>query len=388
MIERQKQRAGVLGGAVIAGALASGVASAQEGWYETFLPPRAATFAGANDAVTIFVFVTMILFFFLVVGLMAYFAVRYRRRPGVAQQRSRHHNLPLELTWSGIPLLICFVIFGWGLKVYVDMHTAPAQAELITVKAKKWSWTWEYSNGGVPTETVALADKASPVFMVPLGRPVKLIMQSDDVIHSLFIPAFRKKLDVFPNRYTTYWFNASREGDYPLFCAEYCGDDHSQMMALIKVRPDAEYRAWVAELANTDKFGLLELGQRLYVARGCNSCHSTDGKAGTGPTWKGAYGHTVEFTDGSSLEADMNYLRESILNPGGKVVKGFPNQMPTFQGQLKDRELHALVVYIMSLSEKGAEEIKSLIEADDAQRAGGSGPAAGVGAGVEPLAVR
>lgn len=378
------QRAGVLAGAVIAGA-----AHAQSESHLGILPPQASSFAGANDAVTMFVFWTAAFFFVLLMGLMAYFAVRYRRRPGVAQERSRHHNLALELTWSGIPLILCGVMFAWGFKVYVDMHVAPAQAELITVKAKKWSWSWEYSNGGIPTETEVRADKAAPVFMVPMGRPVKLIMQSDDVIHSLFIPAFRKKLDVFPNRYTTYWFNATREGDYPLFCAEYCGDDHSQMMAVIKVRPDAEYRAWLAELANTDRFGLLELGQRLYVARGCNSCHSTDGKPGTGPTWKDAYMHRVEFADGSSAEADMNYMRESILNPGAKVVKGFPNQMPTFQGQLKDRELQALIVYIMSLSEKGAEEIKSLIEADDAQRAaGGSGPAASAGDEGASLAAR
>ncbi|MGD9692347.1 MAG: cytochrome c oxidase subunit II [Phycisphaerales bacterium] len=369
MLERLMQRAGLVAGAAIAGATASGSASAQDGLYRTILPPRAATFAGENDAVTLFVFGTMTFFFVLVVGLMFYFAVRYRRRPGVAQQRSRHHNLALELTWSGIPLLLCVVMFWWGFKVYMDMHVAPSQAEMITVKAKKWSWTWEYPNGGIPTETVSLANKASPVYMVPMGRPVKLIMQSDDVIHSLFIPAFRKKLDVFPNRYTTYWFNATREGDYPLFCAEYCGDEHSQMMAMIKVRPDAEYREWLAELANTDKYGLLELGQRLFVSRGCSSCHSVDGKAGTGPTWKDAYGHHVEFTDGSSATADMNYLRESILNPGAKVVKGFANQMPTFQGQLKDRELTALIVYIMSLSDKGAEEIKSIIDADDAERA-------------------
>ncbi|MDI9637745.1 cytochrome c oxidase subunit II [Geitlerinema splendidum] len=386
------QRSGVVAGATAALA-ASGAATAQEGLYRAILPPRAATFAGANDAVTLFVLGTMLFFFVLVVGLTGYFAVRYRRRPGVPQQRSRHHNLTLELAWSGIPLLLCVVMFWWGFKVYMDMHVAPAQAELITVKAKKWSWTWEYPNGGIPTETVKLADKASPVFMVPMGRPVKLIMQSDDVIHSLFIPAFRKKLDVFPNRYTTFWFHATREGDYPLFCAEYCGDDHSQMMALVKVRPDAEYRAWLAELANTDKYGLLELGQRLYVARGCNSCHSLDGTAGTGPTWKDVYGTTRQFTDGSSTTADMNYMRESILNPGAKVVQGFSNQMPTFQGQLKDRELQALIVYMMSLSEKGSEEVKSLIEADDAERAKRAaekeaGPSASAGAGESGLASR
>lgn len=390
----------VLGRWWSAAGLFAGVLPSAAGWgaeqgpiSKAVFGDAAATYSVENDHVLLFVFWVAVFFFVLLMALTGYWAVRYRRRPGVAQQRSPSHNLFLELLWSGVPLILCVVMFWWGFKIYMHMHVVPAKAEVINVTAKKWAWTWEYGNGGSALETVKLADKDSPVYVVPQGRPIKLLMHSQDVIHSLYIPAFRKKIDVMPNRYTTYWFEATKPGTYYLYCAEYCGDQHSQMMAQVQVKPEAEYQAWLAELVNTDRFSLLELGKKLHITKGCVACHSLDGTVGTGPSWQGIYMKTHEFTDGTSATADENYLRESILVPGAKVVKGYANQMPTYQGQLKDREMAALITFIKSLSEKGKDEVQREVQQDDAEReermknkgkpnAGLTPPAAGVSAAM------
>ena len=370
MVKRMRaQTTGGRIGACAAGLLSAPAAMAEQGPVSRLLFGKAAaSYASDNDNVMLFVIWIAVFFFLLLMGLMVYWAVKYRRRPGVPQQRSPSHSTALELLWSGVPLILCVVMFWWGFKIYMHMHVTPAKAEVINVTAKKWAWSWEYGNGGSVMEMVMMADKASPVYVVPVGRPIKLLMHSQDVIHSLYIPAFRKKIDVMPNRYTTYWFNATEPGDYQLFCAEYCGDQHSQMMAMVKVRPEAEYQAWLAELVNTDRFSLLDFGKKLHITKGCNACHSVDGTVGTGPSWQGIYMKTHEFTDGTSATADENYLRESILVPGAKIVKGFANQMPTYQGQLKDRELTALITYIKSLSDKGKDEVERAIQQDDTDR--------------------
>ncbi len=358
---------------------------AQEALRGAVLPPAADTLVDENDAVMAFVFWVSTIVFIPMMAVMVYWMFKYRRRPGVPQQRSAHHNLALELTWSIIPLILYGVMFYWGFKVYVKMHVTPGGSELITVTAKKWNWTWQYDNGGGSLETTVLADKESPVYVVPQGRPVKLLMHSEDVIHSLYIPAFRKKIDVMPNRYTTYWFDATKPGDYHLYCAEYCGDQHSQMMALVKVRPDAEYQEWKAKLNATEGIPIAELGAKLYITKGCVACHSTNGTAGTGPSWKDIWGK-AEKTDKGDVIVDENYVRESILNPGAKITQGFSNQMPTFQGQLKDRELTALVVYIMTLSEAGKAEAEQKIKQDDEERKSREGQTPAAPAAAAPAA--
>jgi len=351
-------------------ALVSG-ASAQHPFNDLMFPEQAATFAGPNDAVMWFVFWVSAFFFVLLMGLMVYFSVKYRRRPGVPQQRSVSHNTPLELLWSGIPLILVGVMFVWGLFIYTDMMVAPGRAETVSVTARKWSWTWDYDNGGQSLETTkdfkVIAE--APVFAVPVGRPMKLLMHSEDVIHSLFIPVFRKKIDVHPNRYTTYWFQADTPGDYELYCAEYCGDQHSQMMARVRALPEAEYQEWKAKLLDTSKVPLLELGRKLYITKGCNACHSLDGAPGTGPSWQGVYMKPHAMTDGTTLTADENYLRESILVPGSHIVAGFSNQMPVYMGKLTDRELLALITLIKSLSESGQSEVEAIMKQDEADRA-------------------
>lgn len=347
----------------------SGAASADTLMRRLFFPQRAAEYSRPQDAVMFFVFWTTAFFFVLLMGLMVLFVFKYRRVPGKAQQPSASHNTPLELTWSGVPLVLLGIMFFWGARLFVEMRTPPIDAMTINVTAQKWSWSWEYDGGVTSLETVSLADKTSPVFAVPVGRPVRLVMHSTDVIHSLYIPAFRDKVDVFPNRYTTYWFVATEPGDYELFCAEYCGDEHSQMMALIKVKSAADYDAWLTEQADTSGIPLVELGAKLYFTGGCNACHTTDGSAKSGPTWQGIWGQTHTMTSGERVLVDENYIRESILTPGVRIVAGFPNQMPTFQGRFSERELRAIIAYIASLSEDGKSDAERMMEEDEAQKA-------------------
>ncbi len=332
-----------------------------------FFPSQSSSHAREIDAVMFFIFWVSVFFFVLLMGLSIYFAVKYRRRPGVPQQRSTSHNTPLELTWSIIPTLLMAVMFVWGFKLYMEMHAVPAGSETINVTAQKWAWSFEYDDGSASRQlTDPILGIQYPVYAVPVGRPVRLLMQSQDVIHSLYIPAFRHKIDVFPNRYTTYMFTAEEIGRYQLFCAEYCGDQHSQMMAEIRVMSDSDYRAWRAEQSNTDDIPLPELGETLRLTKGCVQCHTVDGSPLTGPSWKDIFGATHQFADGSSATVDENYLRESILYPGNKIVAGYPNQMPSYAGQLKEREIRAIIAYIASLSTQGQEALDQMMEADEA----------------------
>lgn len=339
-----------------------------------FFPSRSSILAGEIDAIMFFIFWVSVFFFVLLMGLMVYFSVKYRRRAGVPQERSISHNTPLELTWSIIPTLLMAVMFVWGFKLYLEMQVVPAGAETINVTAKKWVWDFEYDDGSSSRETTdPIVGVQYPRIAVPVGRPVRLLMQSQDVIHSLYIPAFRKKMDVFPNRYTVFTFTAEQAGTYQLFCTEYCGDQHSQMMAEVVAMPEGEYRAWRAEQANTDDIPLPVLGETLRLTKGCAQCHTSDGTAGTGPTWKDIFGATHQFTDGTSATVDENYLRESILYPGNKIVAGYANQMPSYAGQLKEREIRALIAYIAQLSAGGEGALEQMIDEDEAQGMGGGG---------------
>jgi len=186
--------------------------------------------------------------------------------------------------------------------------------------------------------------------VVPVGKPVKLIMTSEDVIHSLFIPAFRIKQDLIPNTYTYTWFQATKTGNYPIYCAEYCGTGHSSMLAEVRILKEDEYSSWLAsrELI-TKKEPPIKIGERLVKEKGCLACHTTDGTRLVGPSFKGIYGEEVELQDGSKIVVDDNYIRESILEPLAKLVKGYPSVMPTFKGVLKDEEIDAIIAYIRSL---------------------------------------
>ncbi len=301
------------------------------------LPAQGTTHAKDVDDLYMFVFWLSVVFFLIITGLVVAFVVKYRRRGPNDRTGNLTHHLGMELTWSIVPLLLCMVIFFWGFKDYMTANVPPGDAMEINVVAEKWLWTFEYPDGM----------RSIGSLHVPVGKPVRLIMQSKDVLHSFFIPGFRIKMDVLPNRYTEQWFQADEPGVYDVQCAEYCGRGHSQMNAKIYVDTPEKYEDF---LENGDeemrKMPLAELGKLIYETRGCITCHSLDGSRGQGPSWKGIFGADHKMTDGRSFKVDENYLRESILEPQAMIVQGYEGIMPTYQGLLRDREILAIIEFI------------------------------------------
>jgi cytochrome c oxidase subunit 2 len=304
-----------------------------------WLPPAESTTADAVDSVFQLILAVSTFFFALIVVLMLVFVVVYRRRPGVAPGESPSHSTPLEILWSVIPVGIVIVIFYMGFVGYMDMRTPPANAYEVRVTAQKWNWLFTYPNGHV-----------SEKLHVPVDRPIRLTMTSEDVIHSFFVPAFRIKMDCVPGRYTKTWFHARNAGEFDLYCAEYCGTGHSDMLSKIVVHPAGTFDQWLEEEANLlARMSPAEAGEVLYRRQGCSGCHSTDGSAKTGPTFKGIYGQTHSFSNAAPAAVDDNYIRESILEPMAKIRQGYQGVMPTYKGRLKDEEITALIEYIKTL---------------------------------------
>ncbi len=273
-----------------------------------------------------------------------YSMVRYRRRGKDELPRQVHGSLRLELTWTILPLFIFLGIFSWGATLYVDMRRPPSDATEAYVVAKQWMWKTQYADGR--REINALH--------VPVGQPVKLRMISQDVIHSFFVPAFRVKQDVLPNRYTTLWFKATKPGKYHLFCAEYCGLKHSGMVGWVYALNPQDYQHWLSEGAAEGS--LANIGGKLYHQFQCGNCHHFNG-GGPGPNLRGLFGRAVPLSNGATIVADEAYLRESILNPRAKIVYGFSDIMPTFDGQLTEEQVIALMAYIKAISpEPGTEQ--------------------------------
>jgi len=311
-----------------------------------WMPPQVSTVAQGVDWLFHFILAISVFFFLLIVAVMVVFIIRYRRRGGRAAEPSPSHNMALEVTWTVIPLLLVVAIFGFGFKGYLDMSTPPANAYEILVDAQKWNWSFTYPNGYVDAD-----------LHVPVDRPVRLVLSSQDVIHSLYIPSFRIKMDVVPGRYSKAWFEATQPGEYDLFCAEYCGTSHSDMIANVIVHPVGEFETWLEKASNfLETMTPVEAGRKLYQVRGCQQCHSVDGSAKTGPSFLGIFGHEQALADGSSVIADENYIRESILEPQAKVVAGFDPVMPTYQGRLSDPEISAIIEYLKSLDTTTSEE--------------------------------
>jgi len=308
-----------------------------------WMPPAVSTMARHVDWLFNFILAISVFFFLLIVVVMTLFVIRYRRRAGAAAEASPSHHTGLELTWTIIPVLLVAVIFFFGFKGYLDMSTAPVNAYEILVDGQKWNWSFTYPNGYVDSN-----------LHVPVDRPVRLVMTSADVIHSLFVPAFRIKQDVVPGRYSKAWFEATEPGEYELFCAEYCGTSHSGMVALVVVHPPGEFEAWLEKASNfLETMTPVDAGRKLFQVRGCLQCHSVDGTAKVGPTLLGVFGHAQPLADGSSVTVDENYIRESILEPMAKVAAGYEPVMPTYQGRLKDAEIMAIIEYLKSLAGNG-----------------------------------
>jgi len=305
-----------------------------------FLPPGQSTISGEVDSLFYFILYMSIFFFVLVVALSIYFAIRYRRKGELTKTSGATHNVKLEIAWTVIPLILVMIVFAWGFNAYMRLNIVPKDALEIKVTGQKWFWSFDYPEGASSVNEL----------VVPVDRPVKLLLSSKDVIHSFYVPDFRIKMDVLPNRYTITWFQAKNVGTYNLFCAEYCGRGHSEMIGTVKVVNEREFADWIeAGSGSGEGVSPLELGAQLYKSKACYTCHTTDGGPKVGPSFKGIFGHETELESGGKVKVDENYIRESILEPRAKVVKGFQPVMPTYQGLLKDKQIDALIAYIKSL---------------------------------------
>ncbi len=305
----------------------------------SFMPPKATNVAGQVDNLYSFLLWASFISCAILIGGMIYFALKYKRKTANDKTAYISHNTFLEFLWSFIPLVIFLGVFGWGWYIYNQMRSMPTDALEVHVFGRQWAWEFVYKSGKT----------AGNEFYVPVNTPVKLIMTSKDVIHSFFIPSMRIKQDAVPGRYSTLTFNSDKLGDFQVFCTEYCGTLHSGMLAKMHVVSKEDYEKWIAE--SDEGLTLAQKGQKLYGEKGCVACHSTDGSPKVGPTWKGIYAlKDHEMEGGSKVAVDENYLRESILQPNAKVVKGFPQGvMPTFQGQLNEDQVNAIIEFIKSL---------------------------------------
>ena len=301
-------------------------------------PERASALAWQVDGLYFLLIAVSAFFTLLIFVLIFVFAVKYRRsvHPHPVQIEG---SLPLELTWTLIPLGICMIFFAWGSLIYFQEARPPKGAMEVYVVGKQWMWKFEHESG----------QREINQLHVPIGADVKMVMSSQDVIHSFFVPAFRVKADVLPGRYTSLWFHTTKVGTYHLFCSQYCGTDHSGMIGQVIVMEPYAYQAWLTSGGGTTGT-LAESGQQLFAQLGCATCHRSDTQ-GRGPILNGVFGKQVSLEDGRTVVADENYIRESILNPGAKIVSGFKPIMPTYQGQVSEESLMSLVAYIKSLSE-------------------------------------
>ena len=305
-------------------------------------PEQASTISVEVDRLLYFLVAVSVFFTLLIFAAIFYFAIRYRRRSETELPRHVHSGLTLEVVWTVIPFGITMVMFAWGASIFFTESRPPDDAMQIYVVGKQWMWKLQHMEG----------NREINELHIPINRSVKLTMTSEDVIHSFFVPAFRTKQDVVPGRYTTTWFKATKPGKYHLFCAEYCGTNHSAMIGWVYAMEPEDYQQW---LSGAPKGTLSEAGAQLFNDLACVNCHHADG-SGRCPSLVGVYGSTVKLAGGGTVKADEAYIRESILNPAAKVVDGYQPLMPTFQGQVTEEGVVDLIEYIKSLAPKPADQ--------------------------------
>jgi cytochrome c oxidase subunit 2 len=269
-----------------------------------------------------------------------FFCIRYRRGSRVDRTLPKGTRLRIEITWTVIPLLIFFGLFFWAAEEFFAMSRPPADASEIYVVGKQWMWKIQHPDGRREINELH----------IPVGRPVKLVMTSQDVIHDFFVPDFRTKQDVVPGRYTTEWFTPTKPGKYHIFCSQYCGTDHSRMVGWVYVMEPAGHAKWLQAQPTSDS--LVAQGERAFHMRGCSGCH-VQSSAIHAPLLDGIYGKPVPLNDSKLVTADEQYLRDSILLPNKQIAAGYEPLMPTFQGQISEEELNAIIAYLKSLREKG-----------------------------------
>jgi cytochrome c oxidase subunit 2 len=305
-------------------------------------PENASTVASQVDYVYLYLLLVCALVGLAVVVAIVYFAIKYRRNPTHTAIQQIEGSHLLEISWSVIPLIIMLTMFGWGTWLYMRMTTPPKGALDFYVVGKQWMWKLQHPTG----------QREINELHVPVGQPVRLTLTSEDVIHAFYVPAFRIKRDVVPGRYTTSWFEATKIGDYHLFCAEYCGTKHSQMIGTVHVLSQADYDRWLS--GNLGAETAEEAGKKLFEANRCDTCHKDAPDARGAPLW-GVFGTQVALRDGSTVLADDEYLRDSILNSTHRVVAGFEPIMPLYNGQLTEEQVLQLVAYIKTLKTKPKE---------------------------------
>jgi cytochrome c oxidase subunit 2 len=309
-----------------------------------YLPEQASDFAYKVDWIHHWITDISVFFTVLIFGAAVYFAIRYRRRDGQDHATPRiEGDHRLEVLWTLIPTLVCIWVATEGVLIYNDMRTPPKETIDIQVTGRSWAWDFQYKNG----------KKTTGELTVPVNKAIRLVMRSNDVLHSFFIPAMRVKNDVLPSMYSQLWFRPIKTGTYRVFCTEYCGKDHSAMLASLHVVSDSEYERWVEDRSEEYQRSLMEpgkVGAALY-AKNCKSCHTLDGAPLVGPTFKGLWGKEETLSDGTKVVVDENYLKDSILLPAKQIVQGFPNAMTPFQGILSNDDVSALIAFLKNLDQ-------------------------------------
>src|SRR5258706_435689 len=303
-----------------------------------WLPKGASTIAPDVDNLFNVIMWICIFFFLLVTVMLVAFTIMYRHKPGQPRDTAAGHSTTLELTWTLIPSVIVVFLYYYGFRHYMDMTIEPPNSYEITANGAMWQWSFIYPTGLSYGE-----------LHVPVGTPVRMVLQSQDVIHSLYIPAFRVKKDVVPGRYNRLWFEATDVGTYEIYCAAYCGTNHSTMRGTVVVQTKADYEQWLkTQTALAENLPPVEKGAKLYRTQGCVQCHSLDGTRLVGPSWKDLWGKTETLTGGTQVHVDTAYVSESILQPLAKIVDGYPATMPPFV--LKDNDINAIIAYMKSIS--------------------------------------
>lgn len=306
-------------------------------------PEQASTLASKVDAIYFFALAVSALSSLLIAIFIFFFFVKFRRKRAGEVGAPIHGSMVLELAWSMIPFVVTMFLFGWGAKVFLEARTMPPDAVEYWATGKQWMWKFQHPEGQREINTLH----------IPIGQKIKLVMTSEDVIHSMFIPAFRVKQDVLPGVYTSLWFEATKTGTYHIFCAEYCGAEHSLMKGSVVVMEPEDYQAWLDGAGPVGAPG--DLGQALFEQYICNTCHFEDG-SGRGPSLVGIHGTEVQLVDGSTVVRDDTYIRQSIMNPALHVVAGYQQIMPTYQGQISEVGVLQLLSYIKSLGGEPAAE--------------------------------
>jgi cytochrome c oxidase subunit 2 len=311
----------------------------------SLFPEQASTIASRTDGLLFFLLSLTTFFVLLIAGLILYFMIRYRRRSANEVPPGIHGSLLLESVWTVIPFLISLVIFFWGASIFAALTRPPDDALQVNVVGKQWMWKVQHMNGRREINELHM----------PVGRPVRITMTSEDVIHSFYVPAFRTKQDAVPGRYTSLWFEATKPGRYHLFCAEYCGTLHSGMIGQVVVMEPAAFQAWLSGSASGEGPALsaAAAGEQVFIRTGCPSCHAA-GPGARGPALAGLLGSTVKLRGGRTVTADEGYVRESIFNPTAKVVDGYEPIMPTYQGLLSEEDVMQLIAYLKSLQTQAA----------------------------------